>query len=159
MSAKESESCVDSYEPDRSNHNHLNEQKPAAQNMWYDWWRNYQHSLYQGGGNDQNCYATWCTTCVEEQRMRQARVNKITNEHAYTSSPFNSHGRHGGRDDVGNDSSHNIDEMSYEEDSDDEFEMELNNDFKKFLEQSARHKEQRSELGHHKKMLVIELIN
>ena len=156
MSAKECDCCIDSCEPTRDNHSHLNQQKPVAQNMWYDWW-NYQHSLYQGGRNEVTHFATWCTTCVEEQRLREERVNKFTNGcHARTSQidsnnlisnslSFNAYERYGRNNEVGNDSSHDIEEMSYhEDDSDDEFEMELNNDFKKFLEQSARHKEQRS---------------
>ena len=147
MSAKE--------EPTRDNHSHLSQHKPSAQNMWYDWWWNYQHSLYQSGRNEVNHYATWCTTCVEEQRLREERVNKLTNgchTHIDTnniitnSSSFNSCERYDRSNEVGNNSSHDVEEMSdHEDDSDDEFEMELNNDFKKFLEQSARHKEQRSE--------------
>ena len=101
-----------------------------------------------------NHYATWCTTCVEEQRLREERVNKLkngchnhidTNNLISNSPSFTPYERYGRSNVVGNHSSHDIEEMSYhEDDSYDEFEMELNNDFKKFLEQSARHKEQRS---------------
>ncbi len=162
MSAiKECECCVNSSEPSRANHSNSNQHNTVPQNyfqnMWYDWWWNYQHSLCQGGiNNAENNYATWCTTCVEEQQLREERVKLTASRQAYTScistnnlisnslSPFNSHETNGRSDDVGNDRSQNIQEMSHHEDSDDEFEMELNNDFKKFLEQSARHKEQRS---------------
>ena len=165
MSAKECECCINSSEPSRGNLSHSNQHNPAAQNyfqnMWYNWWSYYQHGAYQGGRTDvENNYATWCTTCVEEQRLREERVYKLTNRQANTShistnnfitnslSPFNSHEMNGDGMD-GNDRSQDIEEMSdYEgSDNDDEFEMELNSDFKKFLEQSARHKEQRSKFG------------
>ena len=87
----------------------------------------------------------WCPTCVEEQQMREERMKHASYSHIINSVPPYSHNSQSvntlSKDDDG---TQNSDELVDYDSSDDEFEMELNHDFKKFLEESARHRELRS---------------
>lgn len=156
MSGNACECCGNSSAQSKVDHSHSNQncqEQDYFENMWYNWWWNYKHNTYQGERNNvaDNC-ATQCTTCVEEQQLRELRVKSLTNKQTYTChgsmSQFTTSEMNGERvDKHGNDRSQGIAETyDYEDSYDDyeEYEMELNNDFKKFLEQSARHKEERS---------------
>ena len=149
--------CCDelSSQPSKADHCHStqnSQEQDYFEHMWYNWWWNYQNNIYQSKRNDvANNDATWCRTCVEEQRLREARVKSLRNKPTYISHGSQSsltvcemNGRVVGKH--GNERSPDIADMPDYEDSehDEEFEMELNDDFKLFLEQSARHKEERS---------------
>ena len=160
MSCNECECCINSSAQSKVDHSHSNQNcqdQDYFENMWYNWWWNYQNNIYQGGRNNvANNYATQCVTCVEEQRLRELRVKSLTHKQTYTChgsiSPFATCEMNCERvDRHANDRLQDIAETCGYEDSehDEEYEMELNNDFKKFLEQSARHKEERSKYKGH----------
>ena len=131
------------------------------QQLWsqYWWWLNNQHSRHTVH-QTRNHFPTWCSTCVEEREQRKRRVNlrkggrcdnnfslgkQTSSEPLFKNMPSRNQiqGEQGLQqiESTGVTEAHPSDT---EESSSDEFEMELNNDFKKFLEQSAKHKEERS---------------
>ncbi|XP_028402316.1 gem-associated protein 8-like [Dendronephthya gigantea] len=141
--------------------NHSNNYYPTSenhfQNMWYSWWLNSQNGTHGGTNQSENNGETWCITCIEEQRLREERLNRLTKKQtdatnanvtnsilpSINSQMINARcDRVGYVDDRRSQDTCGI--LQYESENEEEFEMELNNEFKKFLEQSARHREQRN---------------
>ena len=133
--------------------------------MWYNSWLNSQNSTHGGSNQSESNCETWCITCIDEQRLREERLNKLTigqtdatnSSNIVTNSilpSINSQTIDGRCDKVGFvDDDMSLDDYGIspneEDQNDEEFEMELNSEFKKFLEQSARHREQRSKYKGH----------
>ena len=131
------------------------------QQLWsyYSWWNN-QHILYQ-----RKNFQTWCSTCVEEHDQRKKReelkkggersdkgsFESLLSDHLYqntTQTSIKSSAENNGVTSVSNRQYSDEHTSVDEESSSDDFEIELNDDFKKFLEQSAKHKRERSRLSH-----------
>lgn len=141
------------------------------QSLWsqYWLWSNNQHTVHQ----TRNHFPTWCSTCVEEREQRKTRVNlrkggrcdnnirlgKQTSSEPLCKNMLSRNQVQGlqqiERNEVTESTGYSKLSEAHlsdtEESSSDEFEMELNNDFKKFLEQSAKHKEERSRFNTQKK--------